>query len=273
MSTSKDSKALAESQRHNEQLFDQMSRLNNQLVNLQRELAIKNARLEELNEQKNQLLGMATHDLRNPLAAIISGCRLIERDAVSGDKLKNTVQEIHRISGFMLHLVEDLLDLSKIESRKLGLAKALMDITGMLTYAVNFHRPQAESKDIKLSLELQGALPSLDIDARKMEQVLENLISNAIKFSPKGSEVKVKAERVVDELVIRVEDQGPGIPEQEQSKLFKPFSRTSVRPTGGESSSGLGLSIAKKIVEAHQGRIWVESQLGVGSHFVFALPI
>ena len=218
-------------------------------------------------------MGIATHDLRNPLAAIISGCRLIERNKVSGDKIKETVREIHKVSGFMLNLVESLLDVSKIESGKLELEKASTDITEMLAHIVNFHRPHARRNNIELRLELAEFLPNLNIDATRIVQVLNNLINNAIKFSPKDTEVRVFAEHINGELVIEVEDQGPGIPEQEQSKLFKPFSRTAVRPTTGESSSGLGLSIAKNIVEAHHGRIWVESQPGVGSRFIVALPI
>ncbi len=273
MSTSKANNEVVENRRQNEQMLDEMSRLNNELVNLQRQLAIKNARLEQLNEQKNQLLGIATHELRNPIASIVSGCRLIERGQMSEDKLKSTIKEIYKVSDKMLHLVDNLLDVSKIETGQLSLEKTSTDITEILTHVVEFHRLFARRKDIELKLKFSGTIPKLDIDVSKIEQVLNNLISNAIKFSPKGTEVRVLAEPGKDEFVLKVEDQGPGIPEQEQGKLFKPFSRISNRPTEGESSSGLGLSIAKNIIEAHKGRIWVENMPETGSRFVLALPV
>jgi signal transduction histidine kinase len=273
MSNNKINNELAESKQLNEKMFDQISRLNNELVNLQRELAIKNARLAELNEQKNQFLGIATHELRNPLAAIISGCRLIEHKEKTEKNIKDTIQEIHRKSYFMLHLVDNLLNVSRIESGKLVLDKTSTGIAEMLEQLVKRLQLDAKSKNIKLKLVQSSVLPCLDIDVYMIEQVLTNLISNAIKFSPKGSEARIVASIENGELLISVEDQGPGIPEEEMSQLFKPFTRTSIRPTNGEPSTGLGLSIAKKMIEAHQGRIWMENLPGIGSRCIIALPV
>lgn len=273
MSNNEISKELAESKQLNEKMFDQISQLNNELINLQRELAIKNARLAQLNEQKNQFLGIATHELRNPLAAIISGCRLIERKKITGEKIKETIREIHRKSYFMLHLVDNLLNVSRIESGKLKLDKTSKDIAELLEQLVKQLQAYAKNKDIKLKLIQAGILPCLNIDVYMIEQVLTNLIINAIKFSPKGSEVKILASIQNGELLISVEDQGPGVLENEMSELFKPFTRTSNRPTNGEPSSGLGLSIAKKMIKVHQGRIWVENRPDIGSRFIIALPV
>ncbi|MFH0794230.1 MAG: ATP-binding protein, partial [bacterium] len=132
----------------------------------------------------------------------------------------------------------------------------------------------AQAKSITLKLDLQPNLPKVQMDPNRIGQVVNNLITNAIKFSFPESEITLRARTAEGEQVeISVEDQGQGIPEDEIPKMFREFGRLSVRPTAGESSTGLGLAIVKRMVEAHGGRIWVQSQHGVGSVFTFALPI
>lgn len=173
----------------------------------------------------------------------------------------------------MLQLVEDMLHLSKMEAGKIELRTRRLDPTELVTRHAAVNRPIAARKNITIDLDIEPDLPVIEADPHKIEQVLENLISNAIKFSPPQTVVKVTLGRDGPRLKIAVADQGPGIPESERGKLFLPFSRTSVRPTAGEQSSGLGLAIAHKIVEAHQGRIWLESEIGKGSTFLVTLPV
>jgi signal transduction histidine kinase len=132
----------------------------------------------------------------------------------------------------------------------------------------------AAKKHIHLTFDAPDSLDlTLEADGPKLEQVLNNLIGNALKFSPPGAGVEVRLVRDGDRAVVSVRDQGPGIPAAEVGKLFRFFQKTSVRSTGGERSSGLGLAIARKIVEGHGGAIWVETEAGRGSTFSFALPL
>lgn len=258
-----------------EPLFEEFTRLNNELADAQRELAKKNAALAALNEQKNRLLGMAAHDLRNPLGVIMSYARFLNR--MAGAKLDEKelqfVAQIEKSSQFMLRLLEDLLDVSQIESGKLALHLAPLDLAALVENNVALNRVLAGAKQIDIALELPAGLPAVEADATKIEQVLNNLVSNAVKYSHAGTAVRVSVGADDKEIVVAVRDQGQGIPEAELSKLFQPFSKTSVKSTAGEKSTGLGLAITRKIVEGHGGRIWVESRVGEGSTFSFSLPL
>jgi two-component system sensor histidine kinase/response regulator len=128
-------------------------------------------------------------------------------------------------------------------------------------------------KSVIISFESAGDLPKVVLDAAKFGQVLNNLLSNAVKFSPPGAHVRVRLARRGDEVVLSVADQGPGIPAAELDRLFKPFVRGKARGTAGEKSTGLGLTIARRVVEGHGGRIWAESEEGRGSTFYVALPL
>ena len=259
-------------------LFTELSMLNNELANAQRELAKKTIELEKLNEVKNEMLGMASHDLRNPLGAIMSLSEIMldEKDKdyqnLSEEQIEY-LKEIHRSSRFMLSIVEDMLDISKIESGNIHLDLELINIVKLLNHSVILNRRLAENKNI--SLEMNASSESIEImaDGPKLEQVLNNLITNAIKYSYPDTHVMVEVHRENDSAVIlSVADEGQGIPKEEQHKLFKPFSKLSVQSTGGEKSTGLGLAISRRIVEAHDGEIWVESEVGEGSTFYVKLP-
>lgn len=260
-----------------EPLFEEFTRVNNELADAQRELAKKNAALAALNEQKNRLLGMAAHDLRNPLGVIMSYAKFLDRMAGArlDDKERQFVAQIGKSSEFMLRLLEDLLDVSQIESGKLNLALAPVDLAALVDNNVALNRVLAAAKqiDIALDLDLPPAPVTVCADAIKIEQVLNNLVSNAVKYSHAGTAVRVSVGADDKEIVVAVRDQGQGIPEAELSQLFQPFSKTSVKSTAGEKSTGLGLAITRKIVEGHGGRIWVESRVGAGSTFSFSLPL
>jgi len=231
--------------------------------------------LARLNELKNQFLGMAAHDLRNPLA-VVQTCSEFLLDEVgktlSEEKKAEFLTRIRNNAAFMLYLIDDLLDVSRIESGKLTLNIGTTDLVELVNRNLELNRTLASRKHIGLQFTHDAAQCMVMADSRRVEQVLSNLISNAVKFSVSGSEVVVRAGQVDGGLGVSVADHGQGIPAEELSGLFEPFNRTSVRSTAGEKSTGLGLAICRKIVEAHLGRIWAESKVGVGTTISFTLP-
>jgi signal transduction histidine kinase len=265
---------MAKDHRDDDLLNDSV-RLNNELANLQRSLAKTNLELERLNKQKNRFLGMAAHDLRNPLTAIQMCSEYLLEE--SGHKLNPDELEflaaIRSSSEFMLRLVNDLLDVAIIESGKLQLDLWPTDLKPLLSRSVMLNGILAKRKGIELRLSEYPEVPKLAVDPSKIEQVINNLLSNAVNYSKPNTTVDIRLELSESELVISVKDEGPGIPGNELDKLFRPFERTTVRTSNGEKSSGLGLAIARKIVLGHRGRIWLESEVGKGSVFYVALPI
>ena len=220
-------------------------------------------------------LGMAAHDLRNPIGGILALSELLYHEVATllTEEQLGFLSDIERSSKFMLELIDDLLDVSSIGAGRLILNRRPSDPRKLLReHNVGINAKLARQKQIEVGLQIQSALPKLSIDEGKIEQVLNNLISNAVKFSQPGAAVEVRAGVHDCGVLIAIRDQGPGIPETERDKLFQPFGRTSVASTASERSTGLGLAIARKIVEGHGGRIWMESQVGVGSLFLFTLP-
>jgi signal transduction histidine kinase len=245
------------------------------LVTLQRELAKKNAELERLNRQKNEFLGMAAHDLRSPLGVIWSYSEFLLNEI--SDQLNDEHLEflsiVKQSSEFMLNLVDDLLDVSAIESGKLQLNLEPTDLTALVEHNVTLHRILAEKKQIHLTLYCEGDLPNIQLDPAKIQQVLDNLITNAVKYSFPARSVEIRVDRRGEEALISVRDEGPGIPADELDSLFTWFGTTSVKATDGEKSIGLGLAIVRKIVRGHRGRIWVESEVNQGTTFYVSLPL
>jgi len=253
-------------------MYDEMSGLNNELANMQRKLTKKTAELERMNELKNQMLGMAAHDLRNPLTLIQNYSSFLiedheEEDIFSDDQFQ-LVKQIKESSEYMVQIIEDMLDISAIESGSISLEKDDEDICELVDRVVSLNRPTAGKKDISLTTKLPDKAIIKEVDAHKFQQVLDNLISNAIKYSQPQTEVEVGIKKESDSAItIYVKDEGQGIPENELEDLFVPFTKISSEPTAGEKSTGLGLAIAQKIVEAHGGDIQVESEAGIGSTF------
>jgi signal transduction histidine kinase len=240
-----------------------------------RELSEKNAALQAMNTLKNEFLGMAAHDLRSPIGNIESLAEVIlDSDAdMTHEERRELVSMIHDLSQGMLILLDDLLDIAAIESGKIDLRLKSVSIPAYLKEVESYHRMLAERKKIHLITRVAAELPPLLFDDERIRQVMNNLLSNAIKFSPPYTVVTLEVYPVENGVEFSVTDQGEGIPLAEQSRLFGAFQRASTRPTAGESSTGLGLSICKKIVELHGGRIGVESAVGRGSRFFFILPL
>jgi signal transduction histidine kinase len=232
-------------------------------------------RMVELNSQKNTLLGIAAHDLRGPIAVIQGFVELVQ-EGVAGPitpKQEEVMALIRRACNTMLGLINNFLDISAIEAGKLQLEPREVDLRRFLEESVSQNGMLASAKAIRIELELPSELPRAHFDPERINQVLNNLIGNAIKFSHRGTAITVGGRKVDAELEIFVQDRGQGIPAGEVPELFRSFGRGSVRPTAGERSTGLGLAIVRRMVEAHGGRVTVESQVGEGSRFNVRLPL
>ncbi|MHC4871328.1 MAG: sensor histidine kinase [Planctomycetota bacterium] len=242
----------------------------NQLI-LNYSQAEKNMR--ELNSIKNKFLGIAAHDLRNPLASIngLSEMLLSGDMGEINDEQKEFIEMILQSGRQMLGLVNELLDVSVIESGNLTLNKSGQSLKKLIEERHQFNKHLAEKKNMPVTLVL-AELPDIQFDRDKISQVIDNYFTNAVKYSPLGSEVTITLTQNENNQKLSVTDQGQGLSEDDQKKLFGEFQKLSSRPTGGEKSTGLGLAIVRKIVEAHGGSVIVESSLGKGSTFSFLLP-
>ncbi len=248
---------------------------NRELQQAQEKLIQINARLEDLNRQKDELIGMAAHDLRSPLNAILGYSQVgLERFGETADPvLVRFLRSIARSSEKMLQLVNDLLDVSALESGSLTLHLEEVDLNSLIHSCVELVQAIADRKNITIETVIPTQLPKLLADGPKLEQVITNLLTNAVKFSHPNTKVRISASATQTGITVEVEDKGQGIPARDQLKLFRPFIKTSVKATAGESSIGLGLAIAKKIIEGHGGTIWVNSEVGKGSVFSFSIPL
>jgi len=227
------------------------------------------------NDLKNKFLGMAAHDLRSPIA-VIKGYAELFMEGMMGDLGDDQKKAIRAMAGHcdkMLALINDLLDVSAIESGHLAMERKDIDLTAYLKANVQDNMLLAKAKSIEFVPEIPEDLPTIPMDPNRIDQVINNLITNAIKFSKPGSRIVLRAVLLEGAVSISVTDQGPGIPREEISKIFQYFGKTNVLPTAGEKSTGLGLAIAKRLVEAHGGKIGVASQPGQGSTFTFTLPL
>ncbi len=233
----------------------------------------RNDELRRLNDLKNAFLGMAAHDLRSPIGLIqMTAELLVDPEAqLSVEQQTKFLLDIQRHAGHMLTLLNDLLDVTQIESGNLGLETAPIDLAALLTEAVKWHAQVAAPKGTRVQLQPVEA-DGVSADPLRLRQVVDNLISNAVKYSPPGSLVRVDLQRFNRGWRIAVQDQGPGLTPADRQRLFQDFARLSARPTGGEKSTGLGLAIVRRIVEAHGGQVGADSETGPGTVFWFTLP-
>ncbi len=256
------------------ELRDEVLDLNRELNNLTRQLHQANAELRELNQLKNQFLGMAAHDLRKPIGLIMTYGEFVLDEA--GPELSEEHREFLRIclkaATGMKTLIDDFLDLAVIESGHLRLNRVPVTARELVAGAEPIARLVAEKKGITLLVEPTDDTRRLRVDASKLQQVILNLVGNAVEHSVSGQRVWVSSRWEWQEIVFAVRDEGPGIPLADQVRLFTAFGRTGQRKTAGESSTGLGLAIARLVVEGHGGRIRVESCPGQGAAFIFSVP-
>lgn len=252
---------------------------NRELEEKQRSLTQANTELRKLNDEKNKFVGMAAHDLRNPLIVIrgFSEFLIDQASQAEQDAALEMLATIKSSSEFMLALVNDLLDIAKIESGTLELKPVPTDLVALIQHNIALNRILAERKKIDILFDPGEKLPTsvrgILLDPQKIEQVLNNLIANAVKYSDHGSTVRVTLSMLDGAVLIQVQDHGQGIPEDEIEKLFRPFQTARTAAADGEKSTGLGLTIVRRLVEGHGGKVWVESEYGKGSTFCVSLPM
>lgn len=235
----------------------------------------KNSELIHMNNEKNKFIGIAAHDLRNPISGIYSFSDLLLNDTESkmNKEELEIVQHIKSLSENILDLIKNLLDISKIESGQIEITFIKQDYVSFIKKQVNFNRLLAKQKEIGIYLYLQKEQIIAEFDEHLMSQVVNNLLSNAIKYSEINGNITINVTEEDGEILTEVIDHSKGIPLEEQQKLFNYFQKTSTKPTDGETSTGLGLAIVKKIITACNGTIGVKSNIGEGSNFYFTFPI
>ena len=229
-----------------------------------------NRQLTLLNSEKTEFLGIAAHDLKNPLSTIIVGAQILQTPAGS-TQIQRTAENIAGAGQRMLDLITNLLDANAIEQGRYATNLERCDLGALVARSVENNRAHAARKQITLAVAADGeAWARADADATV--QILDNLISNAVKYSPTKSTVRIRALTGSAGVEVAVQDEGPGISEADRKKMFGKFTRLSARPTGGESSNGLGLSIVKRLAETMSGSVECQSELGAGSTFILHLP-
>ncbi len=229
--------------------------------------------LEELNQQKDELFALIIHDIKNPAAIIKNLVDLLRSYDLTANEQMEIIQDIAETSQKILDLSMEVTLVLSIESGKMALNFETNPIKDLIEDVVSKNQVMARKKNIKLFTELPTNLPEVEMDYRRISEALENLISNAIKFTEENGAVRVRAFKEGNNITVEVSDNGLGLSEEDVEKAFRWGQKLSSQPTGGEPSSGLGLWIVKKIIDSHNGRVWIKSALGKGSTFAFSFPI
>jgi PAS domain S-box-containing protein len=276
-------KKLKQYQEHLEVLVEERtSRLKKTLRDLENEVGERkmaeslireqNERLEELDRMKSEFLSTAAHELRTPLTSILGFSEILVKKKLDEKKQTRFLEIINKEAGDLADIVNDLLDISSIEAGTgFEIKKAPIQFKEVFLKSINLIKGQTDEHTFKVNIPHD--LPKIEADKNRMYQVMENLLDNAVKFSPEGGEVTVSIEGGRDELKISVADEGIGIPEEELPHIFDRFYRASNATTAAIRGTGLGLGIVKYIIESHAGRILVQSKPGKGSTFSFTLPL
>jgi signal transduction histidine kinase len=261
--------------------FNQMAaRLRESYNNLEQQVAERThelgeaiTQLEATSRHKSDFLANMSHELRTPLNAIIGFSEvLLER--MFGEinaKQKEYLQDILSSGRHLLSLINDILDISKVEAGRMELQLAPMDLRFVLQNAVSLVRERATRQGINVALDVDDSVGTIEADERRVKQILLNLLSNALKFTPAGGRVMLTAVRIDDAVQISVRDTGIGIRSEDRDRIFEEFQQAG--PGKAVEGTGLGLALAKRFIEMHGGRIWVESTVGAGSEFTFTLPL
>ena len=226
--------------------------------------------LKELDRLKNDFVHTVSHDLRSPLTALLGYAELIDRIGPLSEQQRDFLRRIQGSVQHITSLVNDLLDLGRLEAGY-DLRRETVWIDSVLKYTLDTFDEEARAKGIALSSTLAPGIPSLRANPIRIRQLLDNLVGNAIKYTPPQGKVHVGIGARNDQVIIEVRDTGPGIPKSEQNRIFEKFYRASNVPEGA-TGTGLGLAIVKSILDSYQGRIWVESTPGQGSSFFVVLP-
>ncbi len=265
--------------RHLVAVQEELRQVNGSLDAKVDELAQANMRLFEVNNLKNDFLTTMSHELRTPLNSILGFSDVLAGSSNINDKQKRYLQNIQTSGKDLLTMINDILDLAKIESGKMEVRLTEFDVSESVEHLVGMLSPQAEKKNIDLSWEVDPELPLLRQDEGKLRQIIYNLLSNAIKFTPEGGRVQIAAVADDDQMELIVDDTGVGIPLEDQETIFEKFRQGNTTPGGNNAltrefaGTGLGLSIVKELSKLLGGEVSLQSELGKGSRFVVCVPV
>lgn len=252
---------------------EDLTKENRELTEMVQKLTDSKSELEELQSQKDALFGMLMHDIKNPAGVIKSLVDLLNSYDLSASEQQDVIKNISETTNRIVSLSQEVSRMLALESGKLTLRLDFyhpLDIVNSI-FRCNAHN--AKNKNITIQIEIPKELPEIQCDGQKIEEVVDNLLSNAVKYSHAGSEIKIRSFEKNGGVVIEVCDNGQGLSQDDIKKAFARGAELSARPTAGEHSSGLGLWIVKKMIEAHNGKVWVRSVLGKGSTFSVHLPM
>jgi PAS domain S-box-containing protein len=227
--------------------------------------------LKQVDRLKNEFVHTVSHDLRSPLTAILGYVDLLDRVGPVNDQQRDFIHRVQNSVQSITSLVNDLLELGRIEAG-FDTQREVVSLDGILRSALETMGGQILEKKLNLNVDLPTEMPPVRGNPIRLRQMLDNLIGNAIKYTPESGDISISVELQKDQDILRISDSGPGIPPADQPHIFEKFYRASNVPKG-VGGSGLGLAIVKSIIDNHQGRIWVDSQLGNGTTFTVVLPI
>lgn len=248
---------------------NRMKKRNNKLLELRRkEIERQNNELEELNNQKDEFISVVAHDLRNPISVIMTATTLLNSEEEPNKENVAEYSELIQIStDRMLNLVNNMLDIQSVEQNEGNIKQEKVDVNKSVEQSIHHFEKTAKVKNIHILTSLDKEVGMMLGDQASLERIFDNLISNAIKYSPEGKRVWIKTEANNDTFKVSVKDEGPGLTEDDQRQLFRRFTSLSSSPTANETSTGLGLYIAKKLTTSMGGQIWCDSVYGEGSNF------
>ena len=230
-------------------------------------------KIMKLEKLKDDLSQMIVHDLKNPLSIILLSLEIVAKEKKIPAVQKETLQQAHQSGMHMLSMIQNLLDISKMEEGKFHLKKDAIDLGVLVQEIEERYRRSGLPAERTLIAKVDEGLPTLEGDADLLARVVENLLGNAMKYTARNGRIEIRvAKKTDDEVLVSVRDDGLGIPSEFQSRIFEKFEQVETKSKNHRTGSGLGLTFCKLAIEAHNGRIWVESQAGKGSTFTFALP-
>jgi signal transduction histidine kinase/response regulator of citrate/malate metabolism len=264
-------------ERANQRLEEKVARRTKQLTAAKERLENQSERLKRANSFKSEVLGTVAHDLKNPLGVIMGRTEMLN-DLLSAPPMQEEtaraqVDHIRQSARRLIAMVDDLIADARADAVDISVRSYRLDLGVLVSEVSEGNRALAAAKDQALDVEVEPGL-LVDGDTERLREAVDNLVSNAVKYCPIGGKIEVSAARSGKEALVRVADEGPGLSPEDNARLFGRFQRLSAKPTGGESSTGLGLSITKRIVELHKGRIFVESAgPNGGAAFMIALPL
>lgn len=256
-------------QSRSEELYKQNKDLEKSMLRINE----KKQEIEELQEQKDEIFAMLIHDIKNPAGLIKGLVELLRSYDLTATEQHDVMNDLLETSKKIVSLSQEVCKVMALESSALNLHIEENDVSEILRSVAARNEGSAVLKAMNVVLDVPDNLPTAAFDANRIEEVVDNLVNNAIKYSHRGGMVRIRARKDAEGIVIEITDNGLGLSEEDLKKAFQRGARLSARPTAGEPSSGLGLWIVKRVVEQHKGRVWVKSAVGKGSTFAFVLPM